>query len=574
MTDVVKPASKEKMTVDVMKPDITDAEIYTIEEMEGFNMEELGEKVDECGKYNADTIELIKSRMNDEVITGYKYTFDYELECFSEEGEPTWVIDAIPVKKQVTTCVNAWKYEGEPLDKIDNIFNDDIDYEIKTLEDVDRLSKQFHGIGMKYALLIYRPKLHESLLLIVSNMQKLQAATDDLHVLSVDFEDSISQGPKVTKGMNDILTAYKSVTSNFPSMKMKLHSKEYIGYESVPETLGTDPKTYEAFGDGSYDFSTASPQETVTLQSMKKLKLAKTLPGHDNCVRDMLIYETDSTSRLATCGDDGSIRLWNFDAGDVVVKWGHGESHVNALATYDLRGTPYLASGSNDGTIKIWNLVEDTLAAELRQHKGFVRTLTMVEMDGTTYLASGSADKTIKLWDLETLEVVMTLRDKSFIYTICSFTDRGVPMLASGGRNNHVKVYDLTNKKFTLFRGHKAYVWDIKAYSSNGMACLASASADGTIKLWNVTENVLIKTLTGHSGIVNSLDLFVSDRSNCLVSGDSKGTVKLWNLSDKKCVKTFKNKSRAGITSVATFNHEGQPIIAIGSHKDIEIWSE
>jgi WD40 repeat protein len=104
-------------------------------------------------------------------------------------------------------------------------------------------------------------------------------------------------------------------------------------------------------------------------------------------------------SRIASCSEDGTIKLWDLD-------------HLECVATLDVghkvwAGAPCcggqsLVSGSDDGVLRLWNLSTGICEAEVKAHQGSIWTLAVSADDKS--LASAGDDGAIRLWRLPDME--------------------------------------------------------------------------------------------------------------------------------------------------------------------------
>ncbi|GAB1609287.1 WD repeat, SAM and U-box domain-containing protein 1-like [Argonauta hians] len=141
--------------------------------------------------------------------------------------------------------------------------------------------------------------------------------------------------------------------------------------------------------------------------------LLKDFEAHDMDVMgcdfwsEIVSQETHSKYLLATCGQDGLVKLWEIlsDGSKSVqlscqsVLTGH-EAPVSVCCFAHHR--KLLASGSFDKTIRLWNPTSGQCIQILNRHTRYVTCCTFSVDD--VYLTSGSNDKTIKVWRIATDE--------------------------------------------------------------------------------------------------------------------------------------------------------------------------
>jgi platelet-activating factor acetylhydrolase IB subunit alpha len=76
------------------------------------------------------------------------------------------------------------------------------------------------------------------------------------------------------------------------------------------------------------------------------------LIGHRNRVNKVAIHPTYQI--FASASDDGSIKLWDYEQGELENTMKSHTGHVNFIAFHP--NGKYLASCATDQTIKLWDL--------------------------------------------------------------------------------------------------------------------------------------------------------------------------------------------------------------------------
>jgi tRNA A-37 threonylcarbamoyl transferase component Bud32 len=111
--------------------------------------------------------------------------------------------------------------------------------------------------------------------------------------------------------------------------------------------------------------------------------------------------------RIATAGEDETIRLWDSATG-AALRTLKGHQRAVSSVAFSPDGQR-LASGGADLMVRVWDAESGKELLALKGHTGFIRSVTF-SRDGRS-LASGGVDRTIRLWDAQTGEQRAKLTD-------------------------------------------------------------------------------------------------------------------------------------------------------------------
>ncbi|MEV7122143.1 AAA family ATPase, partial [Kitasatospora griseola] len=181
-------------------------------------------------------------------------------------------------------------------------------------------------------------------------------------------------------------------------------SDDTLGWRQWWRRLGT-----------TYIQGTTPPSEThahnsrawlpaLTVGTVRRRQVHLPLAGHHGGVNGVVVFAgSDGAARLATAGNDGTVRVWNpatgLQEGDPLTGHEGGVNGVVVFAAPD--GAARLATAGRDRTVRVWNPAIGLQEGEpLTGHATGVRAVgVFAAPDGTARLATGGFDGMVRIWN-------------------------------------------------------------------------------------------------------------------------------------------------------------------------------
>jgi WD40 repeat protein/DNA-binding SARP family transcriptional activator len=316
-------------------------------------------------------------------------------------------------------------------------------------------------------------------------------------------------------------TARADASDALPEAETALHSALTSSRVvlTVPDLGGwldwsSDGTTFVA--EGPEDSGLIDLRDAETGASLRSWK------GHDVDV-NFVAFSPDSTS-LATTGDDGALRLWDTNTGELI--WEHVDDE-HSLAwdtTFTADGTRVFASWPG-GPVRTF----DARTGDMLGESAPVEVLALsVSPDGRRVAAGGWGFRAVV--DAETAEPLATLGDDG------SRTIEWSPdgqRIAVGAFDGTVQLWSPDGELLTTAVGHLEEVLSIDWSADSSQ--LVTGGADGKVKLWAVTgdglrEELVLSNAATASGVVAVA--FSPDGARVMASDTAITAVTIWDTSD------------------------------------------
>jgi WD40 repeat protein len=265
---------------------------------------------------------------------------------------------------------------------------------------------------------------------------------------------------------------------------------------------------------------------------------------------------------LASQGADQTLRMWALDPGRACWSLATAQQARTSGLAFSPDGLR-LAAPIDDRTIKVLDAGTGKELVTLRTDAQGVRACVAFSPDGKR-LASIS-DRAVRIWDAHDGHPLSTIPTPQPLYTV-AFSPDG-RHLASAGLGPAVRIWDAAGgREVMTLAGHDATVQGL-AFSPDNRR-LATASEDRTAKVWDLETGMAMMSLVGHDDAVTGVAF---DREGWrLMSGSVDGTIKIWEtVTDQDCLALSGHGDT--IFSVA-FSPDGTRLASGGNDMTVRIW--
>jgi WD40 repeat protein len=278
--------------------------------------------------------------------------------------------------------------------------------------------------------------------------------------------------------------------------------------------------------DGTQLASVGYIDPIVKVWDVESFREMATFAGHPEPIHRVRF--TPDGRWLATCGHEGTVRIWQIGQEQPVAILTNGFPVSAEDISPDGRllaaaGGPVFGHREAKGGLWLWDLPGRQRAHSLEGDLQDAREVAFAP--GGRYLAAGLRDGSVRLWHPATGRFLQSWSAHSRAVFCLAFSPDG-RWLASGSLDATIALYDLSSPARPWHRllGHTDWLYSL-GFSPDGRT-LASAALDGAPKLWSLATREVALTLRNPGGPVTCLAF--SPMTNLLATGAADGSVRLW----------------------------------------------
>ena len=211
-----------------------------------------------------------------------------------------------------------------------------------------------------------------------------------------------------------------------------------------------------------------------------------------SAVREVTFCPSDA--KFATCSDDGSIKIWDFDSHKLDRMMPGKSVEMGKSHSWDVKSVQWhpekalLASGSKDNSVKLWDPRAPREVCALYPHKNSVASVRW--HPGGNHLLTGSRDCLVKLFDVRAMREAAVFKKHAREITAIEWHPIHAELFASAGFDGTIYFWSSQQPAEPLeaavgmhgWQAHESAVWCLAWHPLGHL--LASGSNDHSIKFW------------------------------------------------------------------------------------------
>jgi len=193
------------------------------------------QKIDAIAKVNNEIITRIELMSKEDIIIGYDYTLSQNMQkqsinVRSDLPSKVFSISDRKITKNASEIINAWCPVKE-LQKIDDFFNDNLDYNCNSFSDIIRLNKEMVRVSKKYVIFDCTQTAINVISSFLDNIEILQTFLGEIETLLSQsspskLEKLTAQINSLNKTLEGVAKSVVEVNEDEQKIKQKIQEKE------------------------------------------------------------------------------------------------------------------------------------------------------------------------------------------------------------------------------------------------------------------------------------------------------------------------------------------------------------
>jgi WD40 repeat protein len=297
--------------------------------------------------------------------------------------------------------------------------------------------------------------------------------------------------------------------------------------------------------------------------------LVRTIQGQKAEIINGVACSADG-KKIASAGDDGAVKVWDFNSGKLLLTLGKELQSAEAVAFSPdgrLLAAAVTAGGRRGHAVQIWDLANGQLVQDLREHTQLITDLAF-SPDGNR-IASVGNDNALRIWNVRYGTLETTQKETKNNLLALAYSPDGKRIVATENWDGKIEMWDAVNVRLIrIIPGHADWVLCV-AYSPDGKE-FVTGSRDGSVYVWDAESGARLRVLRDPElDPVNSV-VYSPDGRYVMAATQSRHILS-WQRSGGKLFNFYEGHDLS-VTSL-TFPSSGKQLVSAGLDGTIRIWN-
>ncbi len=284
------------------------------------------------------------------------------------------------------------------------------------------------------------------------------------------------------------------------------------------------------------------------------------LPDPPRLINDLSM--SDSGDRIAACGEDGTVTVWDARSRRVVGSFRAGlEPAEAAKLAPDGRSILIVLKS---GRVKRWNILTGKVAADLASISVDPPSVNGAFSRDGSRAAVSYRDRSVRVLDTKTGAEIDRFTTPVTPSRALIFMSDGKRFIAGNGREITVRNIENHSDLMTL-RGHTEVLYVLSLSADERL--LASGGIDNTARVWDMATGREIFRAEGYADAVTGVS--IKDRGRTLIAASGDSTIRVWDVPGHRLKSTLKGSGT--VLMLASGNEN--PVFATTDRFDgVDLW--